>query len=552
MDSSSYTERLRNRTLFFWNQLSSAEKKSPQTYDTLIETVSGGMPAFVNYRVADVDFLPTTTIESEQYTLDEAILLCLDAVLRYAATNNLGPTKTSRLFYLWFFTIATGYHWVSTTTKVSGTKDTWNWDTKYVLPNQSDQFVWMNHILIDVMPSFVPTFNTSLLLQKEAKALGLTPEQQTVKVNDVQTHSHYTEWKSAWDTWWSYRQSDGNVAASAVPSDSLLPNGSQTLEVTTTNDDPNNFTEPNKWVPLKINGSKKNYLTYGWNDVTSSCLTTDQETTLKAVAQTYFPGTATSWDDGSTRANEILDLVNLTNNLTDEQKVIAEFWAGGPFTVSPPGMMIWLWAKYMICEKIAHKSGYDAFFFSGLDLAINLFEVGRLVWGLKKDNIQARPIQEIRRMYRAKVVTKYDGTVIQGTQWVPYQTTNFVTPPFADFPSGHSAFSQSFANVMSKWFSSFIETKPTTLQDLSLMSPIFTAWQTNSFGTFIIPKGSSEIQPSTVPSQDITLAWSSWQDMANSSGLSRQYGGIHCNSAHTGSQALANELHTVLNNNWGF
>ena len=551
MDSSSHTERLRNRTLFFWNQLNTSKQTSPQTYDIHLDSVSGGIPAFVNYKVADIDFLPTTILSEQSYTMDEAILLALNSLLQYAATANLGPTKSSRLFYLWFFTIATGFHWISPTTRITGTKDTWNWNTKYVLNQELDQFIWMNQLLIETMSSFVPGYDTSQLQQNEAKVVGLNTEDLASKIQSIRSIANWTAWKSAWDTWWSYRQTDGNIAAAAVPADSSLPNGSQTLEVTTTTDNPNTFTDPQKWTPLKINGSKKNYLTYGWNDVTSTGLTSDQETTIKNICQTYFPGTASSWNDGSVRANEINDLVNLTNTLTDEQKIVAEFWAGGPFTVSPPGMMIWLWANYMRCEKIAHTKGYDVFFYSGFELAIHLFETGRLVWGLKKTNMEARPIQDIRRMYRGQTLKKYDGTSILGEAWIPYQTSNFVTPPFPDFPSGHSAFSQSFANVMNKWFSQYIEKKAYTFQTLALLSPIFSEWQTNTFATFIIKKGTSEIQSTTVPSQDITLTWSSWQDLANSSGISRQYGGIHCTSAHTGSQALANQLYTTLQTVWG-
>jgi hypothetical protein len=230
----------------------------------------------------------------------------------------------------------------------------------------------------------------------------------------------------------------------------------------------------------------------------------------------------------------------------------AEFWAGGPFTVSPPGMMIWIWANYMECAQIAHTRDFPTFLYSGFDLAIHLFEVGRLVWGLKKENMEARPIQYIRNLYRAQTLTKYDGTSYLGASWVPFQATNFVTPPFPDFPSGHSAFSQSFANVMNVWFSGSIETIQMTLKTLNLLSPTFNGWQTRPFGSFQIGKGTSEIQPSVVPNTTITLSWPTWQAMADSSGISRQYGGIHCASAHSGSVALANELHSILIPYWQF
>jgi hypothetical protein len=148
---------------------------------------------------------------------------------------------------------------------------------------------------------------------------------------------------------------------------------------------------------------------------------------------------------------------------------------------------------------------------------------------------------------------KYDGTNIAGNVWVPYQVTTFVTPPFADFSSGHSGFSQCFANVMTKWFGSSIpSTSARTLTDMTLLSKIFTSvTQTTPFGSYTIPTGVSEIQNGVVPATPITLTWTNWQDMADSSGISRQYGGIHCVSAHLGSKTVANNLLSYVNTNWG-
>jgi hypothetical protein len=553
MNSGSYTERLRNRTLFFASQLNTTQPKKFESPSILLETTTGGFPSYLNYKAMDVDFLPmplTPSTPERPYTLDDAILLALQGLLQYAASSNLGPTRSSRLFYLWFFSLAAGYNWISPSTNISGTKDTWNWDTKYVILDTQRQFIWTNHLLIELMLSFAPGYDVGPLLTNESNALNMSSSQIDELLADIRSRANWSLWKSNWDTWRAYRQSDGNVAAGVAPTNAELPNGAQTIEVTTTTDDPSTFSEPAKWTPLKINGSKKNYLTYRWNDVLSSSLTSAQETSIKAAAQVYFPGAATSWNDGSTKANELNALVQLTNALTDEQKMTAEFWAGGPFTVSPPGMMIWIWANYMECAQIAHTRDFPTFLYSGFDLAIHLFEVGRLVWGLKKDNMEARPIQYIRNLYRTQTLTKYDGTSYLGASWIPFQATNFVTPPFADFPSGHSAFSQSFANVMNVWFSGSIESIQMTLKTLNLLSPTFIGWQTRPFGSFQIGKGSSEIQPTVVPNTTITLSWPTWQSMADSSGISRQYGGIHCASAHSGSVALANEMHTVLKNAW--
>ena len=40
--------------------------------------------------------------------------------------------------------------------------------------------------------------------------------------------------------------------------------------------------------------------------------------------------------------------------------------------------------------------------------------------------------------------------------------------------------------------------------------------------------------------------------MADQAGMSRLYGGIHCISAHTGSQITAIQAHKYIEENWGF
>lgn len=546
MDASQVTQRNRNQMIFAWywdRSIFGDKMSSASTFDIQINRVEGGDPSLE--RAA-----PKKLEEPPFYPLDSLILTCLDDLLNSLASRNLGPTRISRIVYLWFITVCSGFNWVQTSGPVSGTKDNWNWDTRFPLENPLDVYIWMTGILLRIMPTFIIGYSVNQLKTYASNSIKWSLSDLDSSITQIQNASNFNSWEEAWTTWYTNRESDGSVAAAVAPTDSDLPNGSQTLEVTTTTDDPNNFTDPQKWVPLKINGSKKNYLTFGWGDVTSTGLSTSQESTILEAAQDFFPGTASSYNDGSDRANEIAEVINLTGTLTDSQKMIAEFWAGGPFTVSPPGMFIWFWRHYMSALQVAKSYGFNKFFFSGLDLAIHLFETGRLVWHSKKDNFQARPIQEIRRMYRGQTLTKWDGTTVLGEEWTPYQETNFVTPPFPDFPSGHSAFSQSFANVMSSWFGSNIQEKEVSLTNLGLLSPIFKENQTTRFGTFFIPLESSQIQMNTVPSSTLRFSYSTWQSMADEAGISRKYGGIHATSAHTSSQALANALHATLQSAW--
>ena len=284
-------------------------------------------------------------------------------------------------------------------------------------------------------------------------------------------------------------------------------------------------------------------MTWNWDDVTSTCLTPADEAGIQATADAYFP---------TDRDTDIETLVSTVTQLNDDMKVQAEFWAGQPYTVSPPGQIVYLWAMFFKSSNFAKTQGMTSFILSGLQLTVTLFEAGRVVWGLKKFHSEARPIQDIRLRYTGSTIASYDGTLIDGSTWIPYQTADVVTPPFPDFPSGHSAFSQCFVNIMSAWFGPDIPvTKPIELLKMSLLSPIFKVNQIQPTGVFVFPSNASMIQTG-VPATNITLQFSQWQDMATSCGYSRQYGGIHAMSAHLGSQQLANSVYHLVNESWGF
>jgi len=488
-------------------------------------------------RSASINALPSISITTHIFT-------ALEDLLVYNASISLPPTRSSRIVYLWFFTIASAYSWVSSTTSITGTKDSWNWDTKNVLPDDTDIFVWMTQVMINTMSNFVPSYDTSLLLEQERTNYGWTTEKQQAVVDKVKSQANFTLWLSTWQTWYTSRQADGNIAAGVAATNAQLPNGATVLDVTMSQDftDSTDYPAPRKWTPLLVSGIKRNFLTYGWADVKSTCLTASDETTIKSKATAKYLGTTAARD------TEIDNLVTLANSLTDEQKATAEFWAGGPLTVSPPAMMVWFWKKYIELSTPA----LDVTIYSGLELAINLFEGSRITWALKRTNMEARPIQEIRRRYDGENLINYDGNTINGSVWVPYQETNFVTPPFADFPSGHSTFSQGFANVMNAWFTPSIPTDSMNVSDLYLLSPMYTGLGTLevSISDIVVKAQTSKIQTGVVPAADVHLTWSVWQDIADSAGVSRQYGGIHCASAHAGGQVVANEAFSLIATRW--
>jgi hypothetical protein len=530
MDASLYIKLRQDQFQSEFYRQNPTERQQGQEDSALLARRIGGLTFYQNGREI-LSLAPepqiTTEIPPTPDSVQTRILAALQELFTYNASISLGPTKCARVYYLFFFSVAAAAQWAGLQKSVTGMRDGWNWDTQNAV-SDAELGPWMTQVLNEIMPSFIP---------------GYVPKSDpAADVTAIKAKGQFSDWLAAWNTWWVARGADGNVAASVPPTTAQKPNGATYLEVTTTQDftDATAYPQPTKWTPLSISGAQKNYLTYGWNDVLSSCLSGAQETTIKSAAAAAYLG------NSAARTTEIADLLALANGLTDEQKMIAEFWAGGPNTVAPPGIAVWTWKQYVTLTGAAAQTVV----FSGLDLAINLFEASRLVWGLKKQYAEARPIQEIRRRYPNTDVTHWDGTTRKGNLWVPYQMTNFVTPPFPDFPSGHSTFSQAMANVMNDWFGSAIPGASFVATDLSLLSPIFGGQNTIQLTAVPIAAASSEIQPGVVPASGLTLTWSTWQEMADSAGISRQYGGIHATSAHVGGQTLANQLFTAVKAAW--
>ena len=465
---------------------------------------------------------PLNTLSSLKYIMNSG----LDYVLQYIAQVNLGPTKGSRFMYVWITSIISGWNWICSDSRISGIHDTLNWDIKAPSPlSDNDAVIWMTCV-IDYMNSHIVPGTYYSIYNCPADT-----------VERIKAAGHWDQWLAEWQTWFDYRTTDGSAtAAIQQPTNSANWNHTLVVDGVTVNDIAA-YPDPLQWTRLTVQGIMQKYLTYNWDNVLSSCLTANDET---AIQSSVAPVT------GDARDAEIDEVKAIAANLTDYQKSVAEFWAGGPGTVAPPQMCIWLWKEYMCSVDSISPA---AIMFSLLDLGIHMFEGGRVTWGLKKVWMQDRPIQEIRRRYTGQSIVSWNGTM-DGSQWVPYQTANFVTPPFADFPSGHSHFSKAFALTMSKWFGANIE-KNIVYYDLqTLFCPMFTSNQKLYYGDFMINPGTSTVEPGVAPVHHVTISYNTWNEIADSAGMSRLYGGIHALSAHNNSQTTAVEVDGYINSTW--
>jgi hypothetical protein len=95
---------------------------------------------------------------------------------------------------------------------------------------------------------------------------------------------------------------------------------------------------------------------------------------------------------------------------------------------------------------------------------------------------------------------------ILAENWWPYQRPSFVTPPFAGYVSGHSTFSRAAAEIL------------TAITG----DPYFPG----GMGEFLAPANEFLVFEEG-PSQDIVLQWATYRDASDQCSLSRIWGGIH-------------------------
>jgi hypothetical protein len=251
-----------------------------------------------------------------------------------------------------------------------------------------------------------------------------------------------------------------------------------------------------------------------------------------------------TWEGGL--KNEIDLLLDLYKNLTEEQKMVAEFFAGSSKNALPPPGMI-------ICIAMQLSQKYQQSLLNDLkmyfSLAAGLFDACTSAWYYKAMYQQARPVTLIRTHYKDKQINSWTplstekSAEITGSQWLPYQPLHFVTPPFSDFPSGHTVFSNVAAQILKWWFNSsilydgcFVATTPNQqvlCPSLNLNDKMV------CIGEYIFDIGCSQVEPGVTPKKKLVLRYKTLDDFAEAAGNSRVYGGIHTGQTNRVSGELA-------------
>ncbi len=253
----------------------------------------------------------------------------------------------------------------------------------------------------------------------------------------------------------------------------------------------------------------------------------------------------------------------------DYTRVLAEFWADGPSSETPPGH----WFKILnyvitqmqgtfLWEGVESVDETEFCVRAYLTLGGAVHDAAISAWGVKGFYDGVRPITAIRYMaekgqssdpnlpnYHTEGFPLIEGfselvqpgdplagsnnenvnkvkvyswngpelinnpsTDMAGVGWIlaekwyPYQRPTFVSPPFAGYVSGHSTYSRASADVMAAITG----------------SPYFPG----GIGTFDAPMNQYLVFEEG-PSMNIQLQWATYRDAADQCSLSRIWGGIH-------------------------
>jgi hypothetical protein len=223
---------------------------------------------------------------------------------------------------------------------------------------------------------------------------------------------------------------------------------------------------------------------------------------------------------------------------SDYYRVVAEFWADGPKSETPPGHWNVIANTVTDTPGFERKLGGSGVMLSSLEwdvktyLALNgaLHDAAITAWEIKRKTATPRPISLVRYMATTDprglpivpgLIEQRDGIIkvrswgrVSITEnmswqnpatWTPYQRFDFVTPAFPGFISGHSIFSRAAAEVMTNFTGS--------------------SFFPNGLLEVVVPANSLRIDSS--PNSEVRLQWATYFDAADQAGQSRLWGGIH-------------------------
>lgn len=181
---------------------------------------------------------------------------------------------------------------------------------------------------------------------------------------------------------------------------------------------------PEKWVPTSLIVQQQMPLLPDWAKVRPFAMP-------DGAACDLPPPPEYSEDPASDFYKEAKEVYETSKSLTDEQKLIARFWSDDPMlTWTPPGH--WIYLALQLLDEDDAPAPRRAEVLARLGMATADAFIG--CWHTKYEYDLLRPVTYIRRVIDPK--------------W----ETLLITPPFPEYPSGHSTQSGAAAEVMNAMF----------------------------------------------------------------------------------------------------
>jgi hypothetical protein len=273
---------------------------------------------------------------------------------------------------------------------------------------------------------------------------------------------------------------------------------------------------PGNWQPLTFTNAAgatvtSGYMGAAWERVRPFALSSSDQ---------YRPGPPAAFGSPEYIA-QAKRLVEVQAALSDEQKVIAEYWADGPNSELPPGH--WLLFGLSISERDGHTDDDNVKMFFALSNA--LADAAIAAWDAKRAYDSERPITAIRYLMNGQTITGYGllgpaGGLrsIPGETWVPYQLMTSPTPAFPEHISGHSTFSAAAAEILRSFTGS------------------------DTLGSTYVKQAGTMITEPNFPSANVTLSWATFTAAAEQAGISRVYGGIHFDNANAAGLTVGRQV----------
>lgn len=455
----------------------------------------------------------------------------IEACLEATAEKSIGPTYTSRNLFLISSILYNNHTYFDRNfTPFDGYRK-----SLFILPRSHMAHIYTYAAEVGLTEMMIPNFNNSSVITNFLASSDLFQNARYIQFkSNPQLKSFLQFIHFSILHYLSSRSTDGSATANTQLSS--LPNGDRAIDPNAAIDF-STYAEPLKWTPL-VSSSATKYLTPQWGSVRGFV----DEATMEE-----YHGFVDRFLNQVDFEREVRNTFDVSLRLGDKEMCVAEFWAGGKNTITPPGF----WNLFLCAYFRKYHSGdytKQAHHFITLNSA--LFQTSIAVWGVKLAHLQARPIQTIRYYFGNETFDYYFGKDVSGALWKPYQPDDFMSPPFPDFISGHSTFSSVGAAIMKRLVgNSLIQLDLTIPKHFTpYMSPLFANPLNREDGGLalhcftIFPQTSTVNTPVAYPTKAVQMVYHTWDDMAIEAGVSRIYGGIHYECSNYAGYLLGSKI----------